>query len=155
MYRPVREWAPDALPLSLAAEEIPGMQNESGKAAKWTGVFVSPSRREARTVFFSAMDHGTLQRGVTVAGAQSWSGATPKSRPFDPNQLFVDSDQAYKTASEKAASWLKTHPGKKPVLYLAGGTRTPEPVWVLMWGDTKSGYLAYINATNGKTVPGR
>lgn len=155
MYRPVREWAADALPLTLAAEELPGFQNEGGRAAKWTGVFVSPSRREARTVFFSAADQPGLQRGITLAGSQPWSGATPKSRPFNPTQFFVDSDQAYKTASAKAAPWLKAHPGKKMSLFLAGGTRNPEPVWVLMWGDTKTGYLAYINATSGKVMPNR
>lgn len=155
MYRPVRQWAADALPLSLAAEEIPDLKNENGKAAKWTGVFVSASRREARTVFFSAADYGGLQRGITVAGTQPWSGATPKSRPFDPTRLFVDSDQAIKTASEKAASWVKAHPGKKPALFLGGGTRNPDPVWVIMWGDSKSGYLAYIDGASGKIMPSR
>jgi hypothetical protein len=155
MYRPIRAWAPDALPLTLVAEEIPGMINEGGRAAKWTGVFVSASRREARTAFFSALDQPGLQRGVTLAGVQSWSGATPKSRPFNPTQFFVDSDEAYKKAVEKAGAWLKTHPGKKLSLYLAGGTSNPEPVWVIMWGDTKSGYLAYINASSGKFMPNR
>jgi hypothetical protein len=155
MYRPIRAWAPDALPLTLAAEEIPGMINEGGRAAKWTGVFVSASRREARTAFFSAADQPGLHRGVTVAGVQSWSGATAKSRPFDPSRLFVDSDEAYRKAIEKAGAWLKAHPGKKLSLYLTGGTRNPEPVWVFMWGDAKSGYLAYVNGTSGKMMPNR
>src|SRR5450759_2161064 len=70
MYRPVRSWAPDALPLTLASGEIAGVKNEGGKAGMWTAVFVSPSRREARTIFYSVADSTTtaqkLQKGVTV-----------------------------------------------------------------------------------------
>src|SRR5581483_1467220 len=49
MYKPARTWATDLLPLTLVSNEIPGIKNEGGKAAMWTAVFVSPSRREART----------------------------------------------------------------------------------------------------------
>ena len=155
MYRPIRAWAPDALPLTLTCGDIPGIQNQDGKAAMWTGVFVSPTRHEARTVFFSAADHDNLARGISLGGAQSWTGATPKSRPFNPTHFFVDSDQAYKTAAEKGAAWIKKHPDKKPSIYLASGVRTDEPVWIIMWGDTKSGYLHYVSATSGKTLANR
>src|ERR1035441_5682361 len=76
MYKPARAWAPDLLPLSLISGEVKGTANDGGKAAMWTAVFVSPSRREARTFVW------TVGKGVGEAGAESWSGATPKSRPF-------------------------------------------------------------------------
>lgn len=155
MYRPIREWAPDAVPLTLTSGDIEGIKNEDGKAAMWTGVFVSPSRREARTVFFSATDHGSVVRGITLAGAQPWSGATPKSRPFDPTQFFVDSDQAYKSAVEKAGAWLKKHPDEKLSMYLASESRDDNPVWIVMWGDSKSGYVHYVSASSGKTMSNR
>ena len=155
MYRPAREWAPDALPLTLASGDISGLKNEGGKAAMWTGVFVSPSRHEARTVIFSAAEHGTRQRGVSLGGAQAWSGATAKSKPFSPTEFLVNSDQAYQAAATKAEAWLKKHPDKKLSLYLASASKGTTPVWIVMWGDTKSGYLAFVNGASGQVVPSR
>jgi hypothetical protein len=155
MYRPARQWAADALPLSVTSGEIEGLKNDGGKAGMWTAVFVSPSRREARTLFYSAIDHGTTVRGVAMGGAQPWSGATAKSQPFNPTEFLINSDAAYQTAFAKAAPWVKTHPNKKLSLYLASASRGPWPVWIVMWGDTKSGYLAFVNATSGKIMANR
>ena len=141
--------------LRSPAVTFEGIKNEDGKAAMWTGVFVSPSRREARTVFFSATDHGSVVRGITLGGSQPWSGATQKSRPFDPGQFFIDSDEAYKSAVAKAGTWLKKHPDEKLSMYLASETRDDDPVWIIMWGDTKSGYVHYVSASSGKTLANR
>ena len=85
MYKPARGWASDLLPLGLGNSEVPGMKNDAGKAAMWTAVFVSPSRREARTFSYSVVDQGaSIHKGVTVGGAELWSGPTPKSGPFRP-----------------------------------------------------------------------
>ncbi|MBZ5625197.1 MAG: hypothetical protein LAQ69_41825, partial [Acidobacteriia bacterium] len=92
MYKPARIWAPDLLPLSLTSNELPSLKNEGGKAAMWTAVFVSPSRREARTYFYSVVNEGeSVSKGVTARGAQHWSGPTPKSRPFQTTGFLVDS----------------------------------------------------------------
>jgi hypothetical protein len=155
MYRPARQWAPDAIPLSLAGSEIPGLKNEGGKAGVWTAVFVSPSRREARTMFYSVAEHGSTHRGVTVGGAQAWSGATRDSKPFDATEFLVDSDTAYQTVYEKAEAWVKKNPDKKVSLYLASASQDDTPVWIVMWGDKKSGYLGFVNAATGKIMPKR
>jgi hypothetical protein len=155
MYRPVRQWAADAVPLTLTCGENPQVKNEGGKAAMWTGVFASPSRREARTAFYSATDDNGIARGVSVAGTQPWGGANTKSKPFNAAVLFVDSDQAYKTALEKAEPWVKKHPDKKFGIYLASASKNADPVWVVMWGDMKNGYVAYVNGTSGKMMNGR
>jgi hypothetical protein len=156
MYKPARSWASDLLPLSLAAGEVPGVPNADGKAGMWTAVFVSPSRREARTFYYAVADHGgEVHRGVTAGGAQPWSGATPKSRPFQVTEFVVNSDDAYKTALAKAGPWLKKHPGKKMSITLASTARFPAPVWYVMWGDAKSGYLAFVNATTGIAMAGK
>jgi len=149
MYKPARTWATDLLPLTLVSNEIPGIKNEGGKAAMWTAVFVSPSRREARTFTYAVASHGTTLRGVTVAGAQSWSGATAKSRPFQITQFVADSDVAYNAAFKKAEAWVKKHPGKEPAFYLGSIQRFPGPMWYILWGTPKSGYAAYIDATTG------
>jgi hypothetical protein len=150
MYKPARGWASDLLPLSLANSEVPGMKNEAGKAAMWTAVFVSPSRREARTFSYSVVDQGAaIHKGVTVGGAELWSGPTPKSGPFQTTEFVLDSDVAYETASKKAAAWLKNHPDKNVTFYLGKASRFPAPVWYVLWGNNKSGYSVYVNATTG------
>ncbi|MBS1874388.1 MAG: hypothetical protein JSU00_14320 [Acidobacteria bacterium] len=149
MYKPARQWAADVQPLTLASNDVPGRTAEGGKAWMWTAVFVSPSKREARTLFYSVVEHEKVLRGVTVGGAQTWSGATPKSKPFGVAEFQVNSDAAYDTVYKKAEAWVKKHPGKKLSIYLASTNRFPAPAWYVMWGDSKSGYLGFVNATTG------
>ncbi len=154
MYKPARTWASDLLPLSLASGELASMKNEGGKAAMWTAVFVSPSRREARTFYYSVINEGeTISKGVTAGGAQPWSGATAKSRPFQTTEFVVNSDAAYNTALAQAGPWLKRHPDKKAALFLGSTSRFPRPVWLVIWGTTKSGYAVYVDATTGIPNP--
>ena len=153
MYKPARAWAPDLLVLSLLGNEVPSMKSDGGKFPMWTAVFVSPSRREARNFTYSVVDDGTtVHKGVNAGGAQSWTGATPKSSPFQTTGFVVDSDAAYKTAYAKAGPWVKKHPGKKVSFSLGAAARFPAPVWLIVWGDTKSGYAAYVNATTGTVI---
>ena len=153
MYKPARTWAKDLLPLSLASNEIPGIKNEGGKAAMWTAVFVSPSRREARTFFWAMADSGTtIHKGVSVGGAQAWTGETPKSMPFQVSEFAVNSDAALKSASVKAEAWLKKHPGMQPSFFLGKTSRFPAPAWFIQWGTAKNGYLAIVNATTGDVL---
>lgn len=152
MYRPARTWATDVLVLSLTSNEVEGFKNTEGKAAGWTAVFVSPSRREARTVTYFIADNGTNHKGVTMTGAQRWSGATPKSEPFASNEFQVNSSDAYKTALPKAQAFLKQHPDKPVSLFLGKQSRFPGPEWYVLWGDPKLGYAVYVNATTGDIV---
>jgi len=155
MYKPARTWATDLLPLSLTSGEIKGIANQDGKAALWTAVFVSPSRREARIFTYAVADQGgAINKGVTAGAAQSWSGATAKSRPFQTTDFGIDSDAAFKTAEAKAAVWLKSHPGKKVSMTLVSDVRFPAPIWVVMWGTPSSGYMAFIDAVTGTAVRG-
>ena len=149
MYKPAHAWAADLLPLTLSAGEVPGIKNADGKAGMWTAVFVSPTRREARTFVYAVADGPDIHKGISVGGAEVWSGPTAKSRPFQVTEFVTNSDEAFKAASQKAAAWLHSHPGKKVTITLANTGRFQGPVWYIMWGDTKSGYLAFVNATTG------
>ena len=150
IYKPARAWATDLLPLSVANIEVPEVKSEGGKAAMWTVVFVSPSRREARTFSYSVVNSGTnIHKGVTASGAEPWSGATTKSRPFQITEFAIDSDAAYKAAYAKGEAWIKKHPDKAPAFTLGAASRFPSPVWYVIWGNTKSGFAAFINATTG------
>lgn len=152
MYKPARGWATDLLGLSLTSGEVPGIKNEDGKAGKWTAVFVSSSKKEARTFTYVVADDGDLRKGVNVGGPLVWMGSTPDSKAFSNTEFLVNSDAAYKAAYEKAAEWLKTHPGLKVTMALGNGSRFPAPVWYIMWGTKKEGYAVYVNATTGAVI---
>jgi hypothetical protein len=153
MYKPARTWAPDLLVLSLTSAEVPSMKSVDGKFPMWTAVFVSPSQREARTFTYSVVDDGaSIHKGVNAGGAEPWSGATPKSSPFQTTGFVVNSDAAYKTAYAKAEAWVKKHPDKKAAFSLGSAARFPAPVWFIVWGNTKSGYAVYVNATTGTVI---
>jgi hypothetical protein len=138
------------MPLSLSSGDLPGFKNEDGKAALWTAIFVSPSLRQARHFTYAIAAAGTVQKGVTADVPEAWSGATKDAMPFQNSDFTVDSDAAYKTVADKAADWLKDHADKKCTMTLASAARFPAPVWVVMWGDSRSGgYAQYVNAATG------
>jgi hypothetical protein len=153
MYKPARAWATDLLALSVTCGEVPNIKNEDGKAGLWTAIFVSPSRKEARSFSYAAVDNGAdIRKGVNVSNALPWGGATPTSKPFANSEFVVDSDAAYKAAVEKAAGWLKKHPNQKATFRLGNASRFAAPVWYIMWGTTKNGYAALVNATTGTII---
>jgi len=150
LYKPARAWATDLLALSVTSGEVPNIKNEDGKAGLWTVIFVSPSRKEARSFTYAVADSGAdIRKGVNISNALVWGGATPASKPFTSSEFAVDSDAAYKTGFEKAAGWLKTHPNQKVSFRLGNASRFAAPVWYLMWGTPTNGYAALVNATTG------
>jgi hypothetical protein len=153
MYKMARTWTPDVLGLTLKNGEVPGVKNVDGKAGLWTAVFVSPSLKQARTFTYAVTDaEPDIHKGVTVSGVQVWGGATPAAKAFVNAEFLVNSDAAYKTAAEKAAEWLKTHQDAKVTMILGNSSRFPAPVWYILWGTTKNGYVAFVNATTGTIV---
>jgi hypothetical protein len=149
MYKPARTWATDLLALSVVSGEVPNIKNEDGKAGLWTVVFVSPGRREARSITYAVAGSGDVPKGVNVGPVLPWGGATKMSKPFASSEFVVDSDDAYKTAFGKAEGWLKKHPNMQPTFRLGNASRFAAPVWYIMWGTTKNGYAALVNATTG------
>jgi hypothetical protein len=154
MQKAARAWAPDLLALTVKSGEVAGIKNEAGKAGVWTAVFVSPSKHEARTFRYAVVADTTadLRQGINVSDKQTWSGATPASKAFTNGEFIVDSDDAYKTAEKKAEAWLKKHPDAQAVMTLGSSSRFPAPVWHVMWGTTKNGFYAFVNATTGELV---
>ncbi len=156
MYKPARAWAADFLLLTMTSSEAPGVPGEGGKFPVWSAVLVSPSRREARTFTYATADSGTtIHKGVDANPAQVWSGATPTARPFQIGEIETDSDAAYNVAYEKAAAWVKKHPGKKPVFTLGNASRFPSPVWYILWGTKTNGYGIFVNAMTGTPLKGK
>jgi hypothetical protein len=153
MYTPAHMWAADLMPLSLASAEVPGVKNADGKAGAWTAVFVSQSMHQARTYYYSVVDAlPTYSKGVKADNSVPWAGPSAAAVPFMTSDFMIDSDAAYKTAADKAGTWLKDHPDKPLTMALGYATRFPSPVWYFLWGTTKDGFTVYLSATSGSII---
>lgn len=157
MYKSAHAWANDIVPLKLESKEIPGIKNDSGKAAMWSATFGSPRKGQAVVLSYAITAHPPdIYKGVTADHPVTWAGPTHDIMPFQNSDLQVDSDAAYQTALADAQPWLKKHQGKDVSFLLGNATRFSAPVWYVLWGDSKSGYSVYVNAVTGKvTKPGK
>ncbi|HEY4045722.1 MAG TPA: hypothetical protein VGM27_02555 [Acidobacteriaceae bacterium] len=154
MYRSARTWTTDLVTLRLAPKEVPGFKNEAGKAAMWEATFGSPGRHEYRVYSYAiATVPPDIRKGVAAGLRQPWGGLTRDAMPIELSSFNIDSDVAYKTAAGGAAVWMKKNPDKKLSSFeLRNAYRFQTPVWYLMWGDKKSGYLAFVDANNGEAL---
>ncbi|HEX3879410.1 MAG TPA: hypothetical protein VHW24_20650 [Bryobacteraceae bacterium] len=155
MYTPAHSWAPDLVTIGLKSGEAAGVKNADGKAAIWRAVFGSPSKRQSRTYVYAVADQPPdVLKGIKGQLPEPWGGPTNAVMPFHTGDFSVDSDAAYKTAASKASEWLKQKDNaEKPVsLSLGAAAKYEGPVWAIMFGTSKSGYLALVNATSGEVL---
>jgi hypothetical protein len=155
MYTPAHAWAADLVPISLKSGEVAGVKNAAGKAGVWTAVFGSPSQRAARTYTYAVADElPTITKGIKAESPEAWAGPTTTVMTFQTSDFTIDSDAAYKAAATKAVDWLKDpENAAKPVsLSLGAATRFPAPVWYILFGNSKSGFVALVNATTGNII---
>jgi hypothetical protein len=120
----------------------------------WQAALASPSLHHYRVYSYAIANVSPdVHKGVIAGLRLPWSGATRDAMPIELAGFNVDSDAAYKTATADAAAWLKKNPGKEPSSFQLGNTYGFQaPVWYLMWGDKKSGYVAYVDANTGKVL---
>jgi hypothetical protein len=152
MYTPAHAWAGDLVPISLKSGEVAGVKNADGKAGVWTAIFGSPSQHAARTYVYSVADQlPDITKGVKAQLAEAWRGPTAAVMTFQTGDFTIDSEAAYKAAAAKAADWLKEKDNAtKPVsLSLGAASRFPAPVWVILFGTSKLGFLTVVNASTG------
>ena len=154
MYTPARHWSTDIVILRVTPKEVPGFKNEDGKAAMWEAMFASPSLHQYRVYSYSiASSPPDIFKGVSAGLRVPWNGVTRDAMPVDLTSFNVDSDAAYQAAAAEGAAWLKKNPDKPLSALALGNTfRFQAPVWYLMWGDKKSGYVAYVDANSGKVL---
>ena len=150
------QFAKDIMPISLEAKAIPGIDNGDGTAAMWTAEFVSDSQKERRTFTYAIAAHPPdIYKGVTVGKPLPWSGARDIA-PFSMGTVTVDSDAAYKTATDDAGKWLKEHPPKNPAITMKALLRNQSvPSWIIFWGNDKVGYRSFISGVDGKPMTGK
>jgi len=157
MYKTAHAWASDAQPIRLTMKEVPGYKNESGKAGMWEAVFGSSSLGSYRTFTYAVADAPpNVYKGVNAGMAVPWKGPTRDAMAIDTSMLTIDSDAAYTAAATDAAEVLKKQPKLELTDIEAGDTyKFPVPVWYIMWGTKKAGYVAIVDASTGKVVKGK
>ena len=154
MYKSAYKWSPDVVLLRLNPGQKSGFAFDNGKSGLWEATFASASKHEYRVFTYATTAHPPdIYKGVTVGNGAPWSGPTRDVMPIPSADFAVDSDAAYATAAADAAAWLKKNPDKKVTTFqLGNGYSFPSPVWYVLWGDKKSGYVAFVNATTGKVM---
>ncbi len=151
MYKLGHAWSPDMEVLYLKSGKLEGVdvKGKDGEATEWTLMVASPSKREVHEFTYRAISKDTHRRGVISGAAQPWGGPTPKGQPFTTSEMKLDSNEAFEKAVAKAAAWNKENPGKEVSFYLGKESKYPAPVWGVLWGGEKSGYLVVVNALDG------
>ncbi len=157
MVTAAMSWAGDAVLLEMKATELTGFKNEAGKAAMWETTFGSRSLHAQRVVTYAIVTvMPSIHKGASAGMKQPWGGETQAVMAIDPAAFKIDSDAAYKAASDDAAAWLKKNPDKSLTSFALGSAaKFHGPVWGVLWGDKKSGYIVYVDATTGKVIKGK
>ena len=151
MYPQARGWSPDALPLEIRSLNLAHAKNEPGKAGVWQVVFVSAARAKAKTYTYSVTEEeGNLHQGVYGGIEEDYTPRPPQSA-FGIEAIKVDSDEAYKTAAEKSADYIKKNPDKPVVFLMEMTKRFPDVTWRVIWGGSvgTSDYSVFVDGTTG------
>lgn len=151
MYKLGHAWAADMQVLYLKSGTLEGVdaKGKDGEATEWTLMVASPSKKEAHEFTYRAITQGTKRRGVISGAVQPWGGPTAKGQPFTTAEMKLDSNEAFAKAAEKASAWAKENPGKEVSFYLGKESKYPAPVWGVLWGGEKNGFLVVVNAVDG------
>lgn len=154
MYKSAYKWAPDIVLLRLTPKDVPGLAAEGGKAAIWEATFASPAQHAFRVFTYAiAAQPPDIYKGVNIGNSIAWAGVTREVMPISMSDVKIDSDAAYAAAAADGEAWLKKNPDKKLSNFqLGNGYSFPAPVWYVVWGEKKAGYVAYVNATTGKIL---
>ncbi len=152
MYPQARGWAPDAQPLQISSLNLAQVKAGPGQAAVWQVIFVSLSRAKAKTYTYSAVEaDGNLHQGV-FGGLQEDYTPRGDASPFPMAAIKVDSDEAYQTAAENSADYIKKNPGKPVIFLMELGKRFADVTWRVIWGNSvgTSDYSVFVDGTTGK-----
>lgn len=154
-YPQARAWAPDAQPLQVRSIHVKAVPSAEGKAGAWEVTYVSPANNAARAFIWSSYEGEGLHEGVFGGPQQSWRAGSGTQSPISMAALRSDTPDALAKAMEAAADYLKK-PGEKPAVnfLLELTPRHPNPVWVVMWGQSAglAEYTVTVDANTGEVV---
>lgn len=152
-YPSARAWAQDAVPIQVRSMNLDSVKSEPGKAPLWEVTYVSASRSKQRIFTWSAVEEGTLHKGVFGAIEDSWGGPSGQERAFESITIQEDTQEALEKATAESSDYLKKPGVKPPITYLLHFTpRYPEPVWLVLWGTSVGAakHSVTIGASSGK-----
>ena len=152
MYKSAAAWSSDVQILRITPRELTGFKNGTGKAAIWEAAFSSATKHQFRVYSYAiATVQPDVHKGVSANIALPWPGPSRDAMPIDLGLFSIDSDAAFRSASDDAAAWLKKNPDKPlTTIELGNNFKFRAPVWYASWGDKKSGYVVFVDATSGK-----
>jgi hypothetical protein len=151
-YPQARGWAPDAQPLRIRSMNLTSPKSGSGRAGAWEILYVSVTRGRQKAFTWSAIEDGSLHKGVFGGIEDGWGGPRGQEQPFLAAALKVDTPDALQTAILKSAEYLKKPDPKPQVSYMCELIpRFPDPVWRVFWGENVSAaeWSVFIDATTG------
>ncbi len=155
MYQVARSWAPDAEVLKMNSIPLAEVEQVRGKAAAWQATFTSATKGKARTWTYSVIEsEGNLHKGAFGGLEEPYSGGAGLTSPFPIAAVKIDTDAAFKTASEKATDYEKKNPGKPISFILEKTKKHPDPTWRVIWGESvsTSSFSVYIDASGGAYI---
>lgn len=147
-----RLWAPDCQPIRIRSMNLTEPKSGSGRAGAWEVAYVSPARGRQKSFTWSAIESGSLHKGVFGGIEEPWSGPSGQERPFRVEALKIDTPEALQTAILKSAEYLDKKGAHPQVSYLCELIpRFPDPVWRVMWGESVSAaeWSVFVDATTG------
>jgi hypothetical protein len=152
-YPQARIWSPDCQPIRIRSMNLANPKSEDGKAGAWEIAYVSPSKMRQRSFTWSAIEEGSLHKGVFPGLEDAWSGPRGQSQPFLVQALKIDTPDALKTAIAHSAEYLKKS-GTKPQITFECEllNRFPDPAWRVFWGESISAaeWSVFVDATTGE-----
>jgi hypothetical protein len=152
MYTAARAWAQDLEILHYSSITITEVQKESGKAAAWQVVFVSPALAMSRTYSFSVYEaSATLHQGLFPDAPEPWSGG---GKTFTLQTAKVDSDAAMEVAVKHGGEEYGSKNPGLPVAFTLGMDHGADPMWRVLWGETagESAFSVLVDASTGDFV---
>ena len=121
MYTSARAWAQDLQILKYSSINISEVARQTGKAAAWQVVFVSPAMAQSRTYTFSFyVESATLHQGIFPDSPQAWSGG---GKPFMLQSAKIDTDMAWETALKHGADYNSKNSEHADLLHSGRGKR--------------------------------
>jgi hypothetical protein len=150
MFQVARAWSPDVQVLRMTSMHLAEVPEEHGKAGAWQAVFVSDAKSSARTYTYSVVEaEPNIHEGVFPGQTESWSGPGSSTKPFLIAAVKIDTDMAYKTASEHATG----APKNEPIIsfLLEKPDKFSDAAWRVIWGESlgTAGVSVYIDASLG------
>ncbi|HML17066.1 MAG TPA: hypothetical protein VK419_08565 [Bryobacteraceae bacterium] len=153
-FGPAHAWATDCQPMHVRSINLATPKSGDGKAGAWEVLYVSQSRGQQRIYTWSAVEaEGNLHKGVFAGLEESWDGPAGQSQSFLPAALRIDTPDAFHTAIDQSAEYIRKSKKKPRVNFqLEQTSRFPDPVWRVFWGESISGaeWSVFIDATNGQ-----